>query len=57
MKDVLSEAVKTSREEGFASAGASSGTVSVMENPERDRLMQIADERMYADKREHKSGE
>ncbi len=50
LAELLHDAISSLREEGFDCAGASSGTVSVSENLQRDRLMQIADERMYADK-------
>ena len=50
MADLLRESILQLRKEGFECAGASSGTVSVSENPQKDKLMQVADERMYADK-------
>ncbi|WP_237247992.1 diguanylate cyclase [Sideroxyarcus emersonii] len=43
------------RREGFEFAGASFGSVHVHENPAKDNLMRIADERMYANKRRRKS--
>lgn len=38
---------------GFKFAGASSGSVKVAENPAKDKLMRMADERMYENKRGH----
>lgn len=43
------------RRQGFEFAGASFGSVHVHENPSKDNLMRIADERMYANKRRRKS--
>lgn len=48
-------AVADMRQEGFDLAGASFGSVHVHENPTRNRLKHLADERMYREKLQRKS--
>lgn len=53
--DIMTATLDELRREGFEFAGASFGSVHVHENPAKDNLMRIADERMYANKRRRKS--
>lgn len=54
IENMLAIAVEELREEGFGLAGASFGSAHVFENPSKDRLMHLADERMYQCKRARK---
>lgn len=51
----IGDAMKALHAEGFESAGVSFGSVSVAENPAKDRLMRMADDRMYESKRRGKA--
>lgn len=51
------EAVKQLHAGGLDFAGASFGSVRVTENPAKDQLMHIADERMYENKRNRKTAQ
>ncbi len=53
--EIMVAAMDELRRQGFEFAGASFGSVHVHENPTKDNLMRIADERMYANKRRRKS--
>ena len=57
IEKMIAAAIDTLRNEGFEFAGASFGSVHVQENPEKDNIMRMADERMYVNKRSHKNGE
>ena len=50
----INDAIDALHAEGFESAGVSFGSVRVAENPAKDRLMRMADERMYESKRRSK---
>lgn len=54
IENMLSVTVEGLRSAGFELAGASFGLVYVFENPSKDRLMHMADERMYQCKRARK---
>jgi diguanylate cyclase (GGDEF)-like protein len=51
----IGDAMNALHAEGFESAGVSFGSVRVAENPAKDRLMRMADDRMYESKRCSKS--
>ena len=51
----INDAMKALHAEGFESAGVSFGSVRVAENPAKDRLMRMADDRMYESKRRGKA--
>lgn len=55
VESVIAGAVADMRQEGFDLAGASFGSVHVYENPTRNRLKHLADERMYRNKLQRKS--
>jgi diguanylate cyclase len=50
----IADALNALHAEGFELAGVSFGSVRVAENPAKDKLMRIADERMYESKRKSK---
>ena len=51
----IADTVKALHAEGFELAGVSFGSVKVTENPAKNQLMRIADERMYESKRRGKA--
>ena len=54
IEKVIESAVASLRNEGFEFAGASSGSAHVYESPIKEKLMHMADERMYENKRKRK---
>ncbi len=55
VEEALESAVSELRRAGFELAGASHGSVCVSENPSKENLMNLADERMYQHKRSRKN--
>ncbi|MBI1173908.1 MAG: diguanylate cyclase [Sideroxydans sp.] len=55
IETILNNTIRALHGEGFEFAGASFGSAHVHENPPKDNLMRMADERMYANKRERKN--
>jgi diguanylate cyclase (GGDEF)-like protein len=57
VESMIAASVNALHAEGMELAGASFGTVMVAENPAKDQLMRMADERMYAHKRNSKAAQ